>query len=136
MVKKLKLSMPGLLDQTITKKVKYMLYTPDERLKYMFKEMAELTKNACLKGCITGLGSCCSEDYCNLAKKNAREHGLDIKDTRCSSGCLVEPWLRPICTVHICERLYMFDNEFAEEYFNLREEISEYGHNLYLNQNK
>lgn len=40
-------------------------------------------------------------------------------------GCVLEPYQRPICAVHVCEpHLYKMDG-FYQEYFELRELITE-----------
>ncbi len=103
------------------------------RLKELFKQMADLTKKQCEKDCrsLTGhIGSCCSWEYCesaiNIAK---RDYGVDLVPTNHPSlklmgenGCVAEPYFRPLCTLHICDRSLM-DLKFSEEYFDLREKL-------------
>ena len=100
-----------------------MKYIADQKLKYLFNTLAELTKKKCESDCKTGLGSCCSAEYCEMAKEYAAEQGIGLVETRNAEGCLVEPWLRPLCTLHACERHYTYDPVFAKEYFDLRDAI-------------
>ena len=39
------------------------------------------------------------------------------------NGCVVPPHLRPICTVHVCEKHLWNDTEFADKYWELRKAL-------------
>lgn len=62
----------------------------------------------------------------------AEEKGLKLQRTdhpklpfMGPDGCVLEPWQRPICAVHVCEgRLYR-DLDFYKAYFELRERIGD-----------
>ena len=91
-------------------------------LKKLYQEMADLTKKKCVSKCLR-MGSCCSPEYCEMAKEYAKEQGEELKETKNEKGCLVPPHLRPLCTVHVCERLLFMDKDFSEKYFELREKL-------------
>jgi len=110
------------------------MYKPNQKLKDLYEKMSILTKTQCEKDCLKirgTLGGCCGEEYCDMAIDLAAEAGEGLLiETRGSNGCLVPPWIRPICTMHICERSLM-DKEFCEKYFELRDEIEMYQFELF-----
>jgi hypothetical protein len=107
-----------------------LIYKADKKIKDLYSKMAKLTLSKCSGGCLIRLGYCCSPEYCELAVEYAKEHGIELKETKNEKGCLVEPWLRPLCTLHICERLLFQDEEFSKKYFDLREQIEVYEEEL------
>jgi hypothetical protein len=112
-----------------------MFFKPDQKLKDLYTKMAELTKTVCLSECLGGrVGSCCSPEYCQMAIDFAKENDIELTETKNAKGCLVEPWLRPLCTLHICERILMRDVDFASKYFDLRDEINIHEDKLYTEQ--
>ena len=114
-----------------------ILIIPDQKLKDLYAEMYNLTKNACTSGCLGGrIGSCCSEEYCEIVKEYAQALGIELDSLRSSSGCQVEPWLRPMCTLHICERLLFNNRELSQKYFELRESICQHEDFLFLKQKR
>ena len=118
------------------------LIIPDQKLKDLYQKMADLSKKQCEIDCfkIRGtIGSCCSELYCGLSIDYAKELGITISPTNnrelpCmgESGCIVPPWLRPMCTLHICDKS-LINPKFSKEYFSLREAIEIHEEKLYLN---
>lgn len=72
---------------------------------------------------VYGERRCCSGSYCELARKFALEkYGIVLQETgnkevpfMAASGCVVEPHLRPVCSLHTC-RPFTY-------YFILRGEI-------------
>lgn len=127
--------------------------TTSERVE-LYREMAELTKEHCItrKKCMsyTYYGNrdnlCCSLMYCKMAEKIAKDHGVELKpvnqpdpDDPCDRSlpyltdekkCIVPPHFRPLCTLHVCDRLLFEDSEFSEKYFELRERLAEADPNL------
>jgi len=104
-----------------------------EKLKSLYRKVAEITKPKCAG---EGLGacrpkqSCCDGLYCDLAEERASHFGITLQTTDNQKlkymgpeGCTVDAYLRPICAIHVCERAYTLDQEFANKYFALREEI-------------
>jgi len=99
-----------------------------QKLKDLFAEMAALTWEKCKVDCRTPTPSCCSPEYCDMALEYAKENGIELEKPEGSNlligpnGCLAEPWLRPLCSFHICERS-LSDSTFYKNYFELRERI-------------
>lgn len=107
--------------------------TTSDELKALYKEMAALTRPKCGE-CRCPL-SCCSPEYCDQTAEFALESwGVRLEDSGYENpkglrfmgpdGCIVEPYLRPICTVHVCEIHYMTSPEFSDEYFMLRARLN------------
>lgn len=110
-------------------------FKPDQKLKDLYQKMAELTKTVCLSECLGGrVGSCCSPEYCQMAIDFAKENEMELTETKDDKGCLVHPWLRPMCTLHICERLLMRDRDFSNKYYELRDEINTQEEKLFTEQ--
>lgn len=68
--------------------------------------------------------------YCDLAADRAKEYGVEAKETghpklpfMGANGCTIEPWLRPICAVHVCEQKLVGDPTFTKKYFALRDRV-------------
>lgn len=97
-------------------------------LRILYQKMADLTLPKC-KSCRVPI-SCCSPEYCEIALEFAKKQGEVLSPTQHprlplmgKDGCTAPPHLRPICAVHVCEQ-HLMDVDFAEEYFQLREELS------------
>lgn len=95
------------------------------------QKMADLTAPKCANECNLP-HSCCDPMYCEGAIDYAKKH-WDVELQRTEhpklpmmgeDGCTVPPHLRPMCTVHVCEKHYMLDIGFAQEYFDLRDRLS------------
>lgn len=112
-----------------------------EQLIEVYRQMYELTKPECDCSCPIP-HSCCSPEYCEMAEKIALEHwGVDISSKRTNhprlpfmseTGCVVEPHLRPLCTLHTCDinsfgfKMHPnFDPEWDKKYFDLRDQIDD-----------
>lgn len=105
-------------------------------LKVLMKEMAELTLPECRDVCIIPL-SCCDKMYCEIALHYAkRTYNIELKPTShptlpfmSKSGCIVEPHMRPMCTVHTCAvqsiGWKINNNEWNETYWLLRNRIDD-----------
>jgi len=102
----------------------------------LWRQMAEHTFSKCKKMCKTGLGSCCSREYCDMARETARSHGEDLKETGNErlpflgeDGCVVPFHFRQLCTLHQCliENLGFDPNDRAwtKRYFELRKQLEE-----------
>ena len=100
-----------------------------EELKKLYKEIAELTKPKCGQCRIPHY--CCQPEHCEATARYAAEMGVMLNRTDHPKlpflgpeGCVVEPHLRPICAVHVCEN-HLWNVEFSEKYFALRNAICE-----------
>ena len=62
------------------------------------------------------------------------DEGVELKETGHSRlkymgpvGCVVPPYLRPLCTLHVCSinsiGVDLKDSDFTEKYFKLRDQI-------------
>lgn len=112
-----------------------------ESLKALYQSMADHTKHHCAEGCSTGRKkgtpwSCCDPMYCGITIEYALERwGIELKPTgherlplMGKEGCIAEPYLRPLCTVHECNINGLGFTGFADwdkKYFELRDKISE-----------
>lgn len=117
-----------------------------EKLKKLYKEMAELTLPECKK-CRVPL-SCCSPEYCRMAMDHAKEvWGVKLTPTghpklplMGAEGCVAEPHLRPNCTMHTCDINSLGckkgDLDWTERYFALREEIENLEFEIFANHEK
>jgi hypothetical protein len=105
-----------------------------KQLKLLYEQMAEHTQPECAK-CRVPF-SCCSPEYCDMATATAERHGVKLRPTghptllyMGPSGCTVEPYLRPLCTVHTCAiNSFGFkpnDTKWTKKYFRLRDRIEE-----------
>lgn len=95
-----------------------------------YQEIADVTKPKC-GNCVVA-NSCCAPEFCDHAEKVAGQHGVKLERTGHKTlkfmgpnGCTVPPYLRPICSMHVCEMHYARDAEFAEKYFELRSSVDE-----------
>jgi hypothetical protein len=122
-----------------------MLLIPDQTLKDLFQNMADLSKKQCEIDCfkIRGtIGGCCSDMYCDLAIEYAKEIGVSLTPTgnkklplMGEEGCTAPPWLRPMCTLHICDKS-LLKEDFNKAYFSLREKIDLQEEKLFMEQSK
>jgi hypothetical protein len=62
------------------------MYKPDDKIKRLYEQMAELTNSQCLKDCKIRMGFCCSPEYCEMAQTIAKEVGVELKETRDANG--------------------------------------------------
>lgn len=106
------------------------------KLRVLMQEMANLTLPECQTSCLAPL-SCCDELYCQISIVYA-DKVYNIKlipdETQAipmmgPNGCRVEPYLRPLCTLHTCAvNSFGFkpgDEKWTEEYFELRDKCEE-----------
>lgn len=102
-------------------------------LKALYLRMSELTAPECATVCRIP-HSCCDPMYCELTTDIAKERGVTLEPTghptlryMGPNGCIVEPYFRPLCTLHTCEiNSFGFkrgDEKWTRRYFKLREEI-------------
>lgn len=99
-----------------------------------YAEMSEHTKNECAHGC-RAPHSCCSPEYGDMAAIVMKLYEAPIPVSTghliCRfmgpTGCIVEPYLRPICTLHVCciNSLGFKPNDpaWTERYFEIRARI-------------
>ncbi|MCZ6843227.1 MAG: hypothetical protein O7G32_10405 [SAR324 cluster bacterium] len=94
-----------------------------------YQEMADLTKPMCMQDCPEP-GGCCDARYCDAAEARAGEFGVQLPRQRHETlkymgprGCVVPPYLRPLCAVHVCEFYVLRKKSFARRYLPLREEV-------------
>lgn len=104
---------------------------PNEKLRNLYQEIASLTRPKCGQ-CLVPW-QCCAPEHCDMVRQYAWEEyeiRLAIVDENArlpylnpDGTCSVEPWLRPICAVHVCERHFWKDLDFCKRYSELREQI-------------
>lgn len=114
-------------------------------LKVLMKEMADLTLPECQTACRKPM-SCCDEMYCEITIHYAkRAYNITLQPTghptlplMGPAGCVAEPHLRPLCTLHTCavqsighklERTAEAD-QWNEDYFKLRYRIEDLSYEL------
>ena len=108
----------------------------ENKLKSLYDELQKLTWYQCAKFCKTldkiKKVSCCSQEYCGIAKDYALMQGIDIpyvNDTglpyQTEKGCAVPAHLRPMCSRHICDHILFRDAVFYEKYSELVDQINE-----------
>jgi hypothetical protein len=92
--------------------------------------MYEFTNGLC--DCDFSVYSCCDAGYCAIAEEWARMV-WNVKLTPISGaklpfmgekGCIVPPHLRPLCTVHICEK-FLLDQDRSTKYTILRQALED-----------
>ena len=100
-----------------------------ERLKRKYAEIAEFTRPKCLGECPEP-GACCRRPYCLLAGARAAEFGMNPATQAHAElpfmgadGCVLPPYLRPLCAVHVCEVHLLGESSYAKAYFAMREEV-------------
>lgn len=109
------------------------------RLVALYGEMAALTLPKCAQGCShpSLKYSCCSPEYCEMARDYAKEEwGVELQPTTHDrlpfmgpTGCVVPAHLRPLCTLHNCRinsiGFDVYDPTWSKKYLKLRDEITE-----------
>lgn len=100
-----------------------------DQLQATYQEIADLTLPRCMEQCHEP-GGCCAPEYCDLAEARAREFGVELPLQENAAlkymgreGCVVPPYLRPLCAVHVCDYQVMRDSQFGEAYLKLREAV-------------
>lgn len=104
----------------------------NKKVETLYKELADITRKKCA-GCNVPFG-CCDSFYCEMAEKYAKnQYGVDLTPTgfankkglkfMSENGCIVPPHLRPVCTIHICDKALYADPKFHDKYFSLREKL-------------
>lgn len=114
-----------------------------EQLKHVMRHMAEHTLPECQHTCAVPY-SCCSPEYCQMAMEYALEEwGVQLQPTGHERlpllgehGCIAEPHLRPLCTLHTCQingiGIKPGDQKWTDKYFELRQQANEITNELYL----
>ena len=94
-----------------------------------YAEIAELTRQACMTDCPQP-GACCTPKGCAAAEARAAQLGLRLQAQRHPrlkfmgrTGCVVPPYLRPLCAVQVCEMPRLRESTVSRTYFALREEL-------------
>ena len=97
-------------------------------LQRKYRELADLTRPKCLGEC-PNPGACCRPDYCAQAERRALAFGVRLPRQphptlpfMGEEGCVVPPYLRPLCAIHVCEFHLLDETPFSRAYFDLREE--------------
>lgn len=112
------------------------LKLPSQELRDLYAEIAGFTRPKC--GKCRASYQCCSPEYCDLAVTMAfRDYGIDLTLKKppqngqrapyldAEGVCQVEPWLRPLCAVHVCESHLWTDLKFHNAYMALRDRIND-----------
>lgn len=102
----------------------------------LYQQMHELTEPECAHACNLPR-TCCSRMYCDMATEIAEQFGvkLEVQDHptlpyMSPTGCVVPPYLRPLCSVHTCEiGAWGFKRndpggKWTKAYFKLRAKIN------------
>lgn len=104
-----------------------------EKLKVLYQEIADLTLGLCREGCRPkARWSCCHATHCEEAIWWAKTRwDVTLEPTGHPKlpllgpfGCIAKPHHRPVCAVHICDRLLVLSKDY-ERYAALRHAISE-----------
>jgi hypothetical protein len=100
------------------------------------QEMADHTAPECATVCRIP-HNCCDIMYCEIALHYARRtYNIELQPTghptllfMSERGCVVEPYLRPLCTLHVCSIQSLGqkpdDPEWNETYYQLRNHIDD-----------
>lgn len=108
-------------------------------LEHYYQKLYELTEPEC-QSCKVQY-SCCAPEYCAIAKQYAEEifdiqlASVDENATlpfMSESGCIVPPYLRPMCTAHTCQMNSLgyrnrgdgLDQEWTQKYNDIRDDIT------------
>lgn len=107
-----------------------------EQMVEAYQKMYLHTKDECANCSLPH--TCCSVEYCDLAEQRAKTFGIHLHKTghprlpyMGPQGCVVKPYLRPLCTLHTCDMnglgFKKKDKEmkWTDEYFRLRDLIVE-----------
>ncbi len=113
----------------------------NQDLVQLYEKIASITAPICASGkdeCgkyQDNPSRCCERKYCEIAAENAMFEGVELKPVSedipflSSAGCIVPPYLRPICSVHVCSISYAArshienDPDKTKRYFDLRKRI-------------
>lgn len=116
-----------------------------EEVKQLYEQIATLTKPRCAN-CVVGHPyNCCSAFYCDFTDRFAKHCGVELEASpdqiadstgkvmkfMSKTGCIVEPYMRPLCSVHVCEGHLIgtcsdgCDETFNDEYWDLRQKVNE-----------
>jgi hypothetical protein len=106
---------------------------PSQALIQAYQEIADFTRKLCEKHCITvdeHIGSCCDKMYCEIALERAAQYGIKLEHVSANPcfllnehGCTVDPWLRSMCAVHVCDKCIYFNIRDYNKYFKLRGKV-------------
>jgi len=117
-----------------------------QKLIELYQQMADLTGPVCANthgdGCMVP-HSCCDEIYCNMAMERAEKNKTPLASTghpkiplMGPEGCIAPPYLRPVCTVHVCcingLGFKPGDPIWTKKYFQLRNAINRLESGIYL----
>lgn len=115
-----------------------------EELSTTYQAIVDLTGPVCSGTLLEGQprckpmsqNRCCDKWHCDLAANCIKERGLEVPEPTGhpelpfmgKEGCILEPWLRPACSLHVCAihslGLFMESPEMTKQYFELREKIN------------
>ena len=106
----------------------------DTKLVTLYKRMGDHTAPECAHSCRLPR-SCCSPEYCDMTIEHAKERwGVTLEHTGHArlplmgpTGCVAEPHLRPMCTMHTCAVNSLGfkpdDQKWNVKYWELRDAI-------------
>src|SRR5437762_72690 len=89
---------------------------PDDLLPILYQQMANMTTLLCQSGSLECADfcdrqyRCCDKQYCGVAAAFAKEkYGIELQPAgnpdlpfMGEEGCAIPPYLRPLCTLHVC----------------------------------
>jgi hypothetical protein len=99
-------------------------------IRQLYAEIAALTKPKC--GECPVPYHCCEPDMCKMIETFAKEDGIELPPRTDHpklpymgpEGCILEPYQRPLCAIHVCE-YHLWNLNFSIKYHHLRACISE-----------
>lgn len=109
--------------------------TNNTKLKILYKDMYQHTNSDCRANCKSKF-SCCNEAHCEAAIEWAlKRWGIKLEPVGTTipllgpNGCIAEPHLRPLCTIHTCD-ISAFghkrgDEEWTDKYWQIRDKLEE-----------
>lgn len=104
-------------------------------LRGLYQEIADLTKPKC--GECNVPYACCQPDVCELIAQFAKEDGIELPPRTDHprlpfmgpEGCILEPYQRPLCALHVCEK-HTWEPRFRAKYYDLRARIAVLEHEI------
>ena len=115
-------------DEVLNKMANYTKTILHKMFRNGMQLMYELTSAQCNQDECHGI--CCSPEQCEIVKTDLDAQGVEYNQGThptmvfmAKGGCVLEPWQRPLCTLHICDKLLMQDDMFYNRYFHLRSNL-------------
>jgi len=115
-------------DKVLDEMVKFSKAILHKMFRNGMQLMAELTSEKCRLDKCPGI--CCSPEQCEMVKSELDAQGVEYNQGThptmffvSKNACILEPWKRPLCTIHTCDKFLMADPVFYDKYFHLRSNL-------------